>query len=103
MKYDKERTVSWKQTKRKNLKDQAGSQLCKWHRKGQRCQREPVGRDNEVTQHIAVNNFICMASRETRLPTKEAGEELDRTNGRDLPGKEDRGLPLVEAGKLKGM
>jgi hypothetical protein len=44
-----------------------------------------------------------MASQETRLPTKEAGEELDRTNGRDLPGKEDRGLPLVEAGKLKGM
>lgn len=43
-----DRPASWK-PKEKNLKDSAGSQLCKRHRKGRGCQREPAGCDNEVT------------------------------------------------------
>lgn len=59
-------------------------------------------RDNEVTHHTLVNYLIWMASSESRRPSEEAGEDLDRTNGR-YAGKGRQVLSLVEAGKLKGM
>lgn len=81
------------ESQRKNLKDKAVSQPCKWHRKWQGCQREPVGHNDEGTHRIAVNDLIWMVSNNSRLPSEESGEIWI--------GKEGRGLSPVEAGKLR--
>lgn len=68
------REVGVLEAKRKKPQGSGRQSTMYMTQKGTKIPLSPVGRDNEVT------HCIWVANNETRLPSEEAGEDLDRTN-----------------------